>query len=445
MREAGGDGTIEEIGLGETELETALQVAELRGEGERFAETEEIVGLIGEADEAAGKTADAALQADGLLAFFFQLEVEIDGAFLGVALDLDGLVFFDALEIVELVEAEDADFPGALVEELAFVEKQFAANHFVASGGVAAEVDAADVVLLFLVEAHGDVDAFGGVVDIGLRFGSEIDETVLAVDLGVILHGLADLGGGEDVAFLEGEDVFEGVDFEREGFVGVGADDFQRAHLVAFAFFDGDGDVDGFAVGAAGEGNAEAVALGVEIFEDGLADDYLEVAVVLIQAANADFEVFVELLGVVGLGEDGDVGEPEGDGIRAVVTHRANDFAAAERVIAGEADVADFYLRSFFDLEDENDGVAGGDAFVLWRDFGVLVAVLAEEIFEDDFGFLDARGIELAFHGEADFLFLEAVENVGFGNGVNAVVADAADDRALFDFEDDVLVAGTVR
>ena len=97
----------------------------------------------------AGESADAALQADGLFALFFQLEIEIDGAFFCVALDLDGFVFFDAIEVVELIEAKDADFPGALVEELAFVEQQFAADDFVARGGVAAEVDAADVVLLF--------------------------------------------------------------------------------------------------------------------------------------------------------------------------------------------------------------------------------------------------------------------------------------------------------
>ena len=66
-------------------------------------------------------------------------------------------------------------------------------------------------------------------------------------------------------------------------------------------------------------------------------------------------------------------------------------------------DVADFDLRAFVDFEDENDGVAGGDALVLRRDFGELAAVLAEEFLEDDFGFLDARGVEAAFDGQADF------------------------------------------
>ena len=63
------------------------------------------------------------MQTDGLLALFLELEVEIDGTFLGVAFDLNGLVFLDAFEVVELIQAEDADFPGALVEELSFVEE----------------------------------------------------------------------------------------------------------------------------------------------------------------------------------------------------------------------------------------------------------------------------------------------------------------------------------
>ena len=79
------------------------------------------------------------------------------------------------------------------------------------------------------------------------------------------------------------------------------------------------------------------------------------------------------------------------------MAHRADELAIAERVIAGEADVADFNFGAFLNFEDENDGVAGGDALVLRRDVGELAAVLAEEFLEDDFGFLDARGVEAGF------------------------------------------------
>src|SRR5882724_4354163 len=280
-REAGGDGTVEKIGLGEAEHEAALNVAELRGEGESFAEAEKIVGLIGKANERAGQSADAALQTDGLLALFLELQGEVDSAFFLIAFDLDGLVFLDAIEVIELVQTEDTDFPGALVEELALVEKKLAADDFVAGGGVADKIDAPDVILLFFVKAQSDVNALGGVVDIKLGFGGKIDEAVLAIRFGVVLHGFADFGGGEDVAVFKGENGLKGIDLKRKSFIGIGADDFQRAHLVALAFFDGNCDVDRFSVAAAGDGNTHAKPNSVDVFEDWIAANGLEVAIIL--------------------------------------------------------------------------------------------------------------------------------------------------------------------
>src|SRR5882762_1157864 len=80
-RKTGRNGAIEKIGLGKAKHEAALNIAELSGEGESFAETEKIVGLIGESDERAGQATDAALQTNGLLALFLELQGEIDGAF----------------------------------------------------------------------------------------------------------------------------------------------------------------------------------------------------------------------------------------------------------------------------------------------------------------------------------------------------------------------------
>src|SRR5882672_4700700 len=182
-RKTGGDGTVEKIGFGEAEHEAALNIAELRGEGESFAETEKIVGLIGKTNERAGQSADAALQTDGLLALFLELQGEVDSAFFLIAFDLDGLVFLDAIEVIELVQTQDADFPGALVEELALVEKKLAADDFVAGGGVADKIDAADVVLLLFIKSQSDVNALGRIVDIKLGLGGEIDEAVLAIRL----------------------------------------------------------------------------------------------------------------------------------------------------------------------------------------------------------------------------------------------------------------------
>src|SRR6267142_1452914 len=435
-RKTGRDGAIEKIGLGEAEHEAALNVAELSGEGESFAEAEKIVGLIGETDERAGQAADPALQTDRLLALFLELQSEIDSAFFLIALDLNRFVFLDAVEVIELVQTQDADFPGALVEKLALIEKKFAADDFVAGGGVADKIDAADVILLFFVKAQSDVNALRGVVDIKLGLGGEIDEAVLAIGFGVILHGFADFGGGEDVAVFEGEDGPEGVDLKREGFIGIGADDFQRSHVVALALFDGNGDIHRFAVATAGNRNAHAETGGVNIFEDRIFHNHFEVAIVLIQTADAHFKIFVELFAVVGFGENGNVPEIKRNCVRTIVAHGANELAIAEGVIPGKFDLADLYLRPFFHFENQDDGIAGGNALVLRRNFGELASMLAEQFLQDNFGLLDAGGIELAFHGEADLALFEAIENVGFRNGMDIVVANAAYDRALFDFED---------
>src|SRR5712675_1838491 len=377
-RKTGRDGAIEKIWLGETEHEATLNVAELRGEGESFAETEKIVGLIGESDERAGQPTDAALQTYGLLALFLELQGEIDGAFFLIALNLNGLVFFDAIEIIELVQTQDADFPSALVEELALVEKKLAANDFVAGGGVADKIDAADVVLLFFVKSQSDVNALGSIVDIKLGLGGEIDEAVLAIRFGVVLHGFADFGGGEDVAVFKGEDGPKGIDLKRKSFIGIGANDFQRSHVVPLALFDRNSDIDGFAVGPAGNRNAHAETGGIDIFEDRVFHNHFEIAIILIQPADTDFEVFVELFAIVGFGENGNVPKIKGNRVRAIMAHGANELAIAESVIAGKFDLANLYLGPFFHFENQDDRVAGGNALVLRRDFGKLAPMLAE-------------------------------------------------------------------
>jgi len=148
--------------------------------------------------------------------------------------------------------------------------------------------------MLFFVKAQSDVNALGGVVDIKLGFGGEIDEAVLAVRFGVILHGFADFGGGENVAFFERENGPEGVDLKREGFIGVGADDFQRSHVVPLALFDRNSDIDGFAVDRPAIGTPMRKPV-VSIFRGQGLHNHFEVAIVLIQTADTDFEVFVEL------------------------------------------------------------------------------------------------------------------------------------------------------
>ena len=119
--------------------------------------------MVAESNEVAGKSADAAGQADRLLTFFLELEQNIDGALLGIALDLR-ILGFDFIEIVQLVETKNAEFPGAIIKDIAFAEQQFAANDLIPGSCIAGEIDAANKVLFLLVEVEREVDCLCVVV-----------------------------------------------------------------------------------------------------------------------------------------------------------------------------------------------------------------------------------------------------------------------------------------
>src|ERR1700735_161102 len=192
----------------------ARAITDLRGEGERFAEAQEVIGLIRKADEAAGQAADAARQTDGLFAFLFDLQIDVHRAGFLIALDL-GVFGLERLEIIELVEAQQADFPEPVVEEIAFVEKYFAANDLVARGGIAGEFDAADEELLLLVEFQGQVDDLLVFHDVENRLGGEIDVAVLTVELLIVVESLAQLLGRKNVALVKRKNFLEEVRLEE--------------------------------------------------------------------------------------------------------------------------------------------------------------------------------------------------------------------------------------
>jgi len=90
--EADIEGLVAEIGLVEGEEQIARETAGVGLDTEGFAESEEVVGLIIEAEEGAGETADAAVESDGVLAFFLDLEKQIDGACFSVLVGLGVLL-----------------------------------------------------------------------------------------------------------------------------------------------------------------------------------------------------------------------------------------------------------------------------------------------------------------------------------------------------------------
>ena len=187
------------------------------------------------------------------------------------------------------------------------------------------------------------------------------------------------------------------------------------AQVIASSLLQGEGDVDALALlGPEGEQRQAAF---VADLGGRLADDGLEVALVLVGHAYA-LGIFFELAGVVGAGEE--ILEKDGmrnaDGLQ--VPHGGAQGAAADVLVAGEADVADLDRRAFLDAEvDLHRGRRNG--LDVGLDGGELVSVFGQQLLQDDVRARDAVvGSYWLFDGEADLLLLESVENIGGRDGV---------------------------
>ena len=121
-------GRLRDVGLREAKQELAADVAQVALQAEGFAQAEEVVGLVVDAQEGAGEAADAAVEADGVLALFLDFEQQVDGAGFGILVGFGVLVDLERVEVLQLVEAQQAVLPELGVVDRAFVEQQFAAD-----------------------------------------------------------------------------------------------------------------------------------------------------------------------------------------------------------------------------------------------------------------------------------------------------------------------------
>ncbi len=106
-----------------------------------------------------------------------------------------------------MVEAQNAEFPQAVIVNVAFIQQNLAADHFIPRGGVAGEIDAAHEELFPLIGRQRQVDfvAVGDHVERGLRH--EVDIAKFAVKLLHLLDAFAQLGGREDITIVHLKDV----------------------------------------------------------------------------------------------------------------------------------------------------------------------------------------------------------------------------------------------
>ncbi len=417
---------VEKIRLGESELYRAQARADLRAQAERLAQAEEIVRRIGSADKASGDARHAAVQLNGVLAAFFHLQRDVHGVGLGIALDVGRLFFLQRLEVAELVQAQDAEVPQPGVEQVAFVDQQLAANHFIASGRVAGEIDAADEELLALVDGQIEVHFVRAAHWLRIGLHDEIDVPEFAVQLAHILYAFAQLGGGERIARRHLEQRAH-ERLRRPEELHSGKRDIPQRVLVAFV--DVYRDVGGLA-GLFGEEQEHTSARRVHGLRFGAFHARHEESVFLIEHADAllilvQFRLIERLREQV-LEKDR-IGDPDG----AQVLHRTNHRAVVLRVVAFDIDLPHLHLGPLVYFEhDVQGGRRNGLNLGGYR--GVLTAALGEQFEQHVLRSLHFGRIVLRFHGKADLALLVAVQNIGNANRLVAFVGDGPDHGPLF-------------
>ena len=155
--------------------------------------------------------------------------------------------------------------------------------------------------------------------------------------------------------------------------------------MVAVALFNCDGDVRALSAFAAdpGHGNRNPGAVLINRIQDWIVDNHTEESMVLVEAANPDFQVLIEFVAIESFIPDIDIGDLQRNRDRTRVTHRTDQLSRGEGVVALELDFADLHLGSFIDVEDQLYRVGGGNLFVSGLYHGELAPVLGEQFLEE--------------------------------------------------------------
>ncbi len=96
------------------------------------------------------------------------------------------------LEVVQLVQAQQAHLPKSGVVHIAFFQGELAANHFVARRRVAGELNAAHEELLAFIHVDLQRDRLVLFVNLGIRNVGLIDVAQRAIGLAQFIQALAD-------------------------------------------------------------------------------------------------------------------------------------------------------------------------------------------------------------------------------------------------------------
>ena len=318
---------VEEIGLGEVELEPLGALADRRGGADILATTHEVGFADRDFRDEAVRRRIAARHREIAGGLILDLHVDHDAIGRGARLVGDA----NLLEIAEVVEATLGAIDQDAVVGVAFADLELAAHDIVARAGIATHVDALDIDARPFVDDEVDADGLGGGVAVAARTNLREGVAAAGERLGQRLDRLFD---GVAIIDLTGRQ----TDQRHERSAGhVGQTRLHRhiGHAVLRPFVHGD--VDDIAA--------------LRRVEMRLVAHDLEVGIAVLQVVAADqFEVGGNAVGIV------DVGIlEERQEVHFRRLHQADQLAGRIGLVAREIDDLDAGLVALVDRIDDVD------------------------------------------------------------------------------------------
>ena len=149
------------------------------------------------------------------------------------------IVGFQDVKIPQLIQPQQAELPQTLIVLLALFQSDFAPDHLISRGGVSLKFYSANKELLALININIQQHQFLVFIEAGVRNGSEVDVSELAVRFAEILQPFCDFLPAKNVAVFDRE--------QRTQCLLIGHSlvvlKSNGSKPIAFPLFDGDGDI----------------------------------------------------------------------------------------------------------------------------------------------------------------------------------------------------------
>src|SRR5258708_35151030 len=151
---------VEHVRLRKAEAHAPRQVPQACLHLQRFTQTEEVIGRIVNAHECAFQSADAAIQANAVLALFVYFQRKVDQAVFLVQLANRSvrIVGLQLVEVSQLVQAQQAQLPKTRAVNVSFLKGNLAPDDFVPRCSVALKFASPHVELFSFVDVDIKAD-----------------------------------------------------------------------------------------------------------------------------------------------------------------------------------------------------------------------------------------------------------------------------------------------